>query len=43
MCNTKTKSSNQIKYEDLKLDLNESTFLKPFNNDEFEEFGKFNC
>ena len=43
MCKPTTKSSNEIKYQDLKLELNESTYLKPFNNDEFEEFGKFNC
>ena len=31
------------KYMDLKLDLNNSLDLQPFNNDDYTEFGKFNC
>ena len=31
------------KYEDLKLELNTQMNLEPFNNDDFSEFGKFNC
>ena len=31
------------KYMDLKLDLNTSLNLEPFNNDDYSEFGKFNC
>ena len=31
------------KYEDLKLNLNSSNYLEPFNNDDFSEFGQFNC
>ena len=36
----KTKKS---KFEDLKLNLNNSSYLEPFNNDDFSEFGQFNC
>ena len=38
--NEKKKKS---KYEDLKLQLNTNMGLEPFNNDDFSEFGKFNC
>lgn len=31
------------KYDDLKLNLNSSNYLEPFNNDDFSEFGQFNC
>lgn len=31
------------KYEDLKLNLDTNMGLEPFNNDDFSEFGKFNC
>jgi len=31
------------KYDDLKLELNTHMNLEPFNNDNFNEFGKFNC
>ena len=36
---TKKKS----KYDELKLNLNSSSYLEPFNNDDFSEFGQFNC
>jgi len=38
--NDKKKKS---KYMDLKLELNTQMSLEPFNNDDFSEFGKFNC
>ena len=38
--NDKKKKS---KYMDLKLELNTHMSLEPFNNDDFSEFGKFNC
>ena len=38
--NNKKKKS---KYMDLKLELNTHMNLEPFNNDDFSEFGKFNC
>tara|TARA_B100001173_G_scaffold3728_1_gene3376 strand:- start:866 stop:1396 length:531 start_codon:yes stop_codon:yes gene_type:complete len=31
------------KYDDLKLNLDTNMGLEPFNNDDFSEFGKFNC
>ena len=31
------------KYENLKLNLDTNMGLEPFNNDDFSEFGKFNC
>jgi len=37
------KTKKKSKYEDLKLNLNNSSYLEPFNNDDFSEFGKFNC
>tara|TARA_B110000114_G_scaffold165505_1_gene185890 strand:+ start:997 stop:1587 length:591 start_codon:yes stop_codon:yes gene_type:complete len=37
------KIKKKSQYEDLKLNLNSSSYLEPFNNDDFSEFGKFNC
>jgi hypothetical protein len=37
------KKKKKSKYMDLKLDLNESINLEPFNNDDFGEYGQFNC
>ena len=37
------KTKKKSKFEDLKLNLNSSSYLEPFNNDDFSEFGKFNC
>ena len=37
------KTKKKSEYEDLKLNLNGSSYLEPFNNDDFSEFGKFNC
>jgi len=31
------------KFMDLKLDLNTDEHLQPFNNDDYSEYGKFNC
>ena len=38
----KTKKK-KTQFDDLKLNLNNSNYLEPFNNDDFSEFGKFNC
>ena len=37
------KTKKKSKFEDLKLNLNNSSYLEPFNNDDFSEFGQFNC
>ena len=37
------KTKKKTKFDDLKLNLNNSNYLEPFNNDDFSEFGKFNC
>ena len=37
------KKKKKSKYMDLKLELNTHMNLEPFNNDDFNEFGKFNC
>jgi hypothetical protein len=37
------KTKKKSKFEDLKLNLNSSSYLEPFNNDDFSEFGQFNC
>ena len=37
------KIKKKAHFEDLKLNLNSSSYLEPFNNDDFSEFGQFNC
>jgi hypothetical protein len=37
------KTKKKTQFDDLKLNLNNSNYLEPFNNDDFSEFGKFNC
>ena len=44
LCETNyNEKKKKPKYEDLKLQLNTNIGLEPFNNDDFSEFGKFNC
>ena len=44
MCkNDDIKKKKKSKFDDLKLNLNSSNYLEPFNEDDFSEFGKFNC
>ena len=44
MCETDYENKkNKSKYEDLKLELNDSINLEPFNGDDYSEFGQFNC
>ena len=40
MCKKKTDTN---KYDNLKLDLNQSINLEPYNNDDFEDFANFTC
>jgi len=37
------KEKKKTQFDDLKLNLNNSSYLEPFNEDDFSEFGKFNC
>lgn len=37
------KKPDTPKYDDLKLDLNQSIDLEPYNNDDFEDFANFTC
>ena len=37
------KKSDTTKYEELKLDLNQSINLEPYNNDDFGDFANFTC
>ena len=44
MCETDYENKKKTgKFDDLKLELNGSVNLEAFNNDEFSEFGQFNC
>ena len=38
--NSKKKKS---KYMDLKLELNTTSYLEPFNSSDYNEYGNFNC
>lgn len=38
-----TSKKKKSKYMDLKLELNTTSYLEPFNNNDFNEYGNFNC